>query len=83
MTSMVRPIRVCREALLDMILSAIGCFMLSHCFRLIAAEREGMETTIPGIIGHAGDPLVYVGAALILLAVAAKESPELIGAGRM
>ena len=83
MTSMVRPMRACREAALDMFLSATGCFILSHCFRLLAAEREGMEATIPGIVGQAGNPLMYVGAALILLAVAPNESPVLLGAGRI
>ena len=42
-----------------------------------------MEATIPGIVGQAGNPLMYVGAALILLAVAPNESPVLLGAGRI
>jgi hypothetical protein len=65
----------------DLFLSAVGCFVLRRCFRLIAEGRDGPETgaTVVGM-GQARDPLAYVGAALILLALAANEQPGLIRA---
>ena len=48
---------------------------------MVAEGRDGTETgaTVVGI-GQARDPLAYVGAALILLALAANEQPEMIRA---
>jgi len=78
-TSMAIRIRTYRAIIWDLFLSAIGCFVLRHCFRLIAEGKDGPETpeTIVAI-GQARDPLAYVGAALILLALAANEQPALI-----
>ena len=74
MTSLFSHIRAYRAAVWDMFLSAIGCFVLRRCFRLIAAERDGMTTKASAVAyEEVHDPLVYVGAALILLAVAANE----------
>ena len=65
----------------DLFLSAVGCFVLRYCFQLVADRGEGAETnTIAHAIGQARDPLVYVGAAFILLALATKEQPGLIRA---
>ena len=65
----------------DLFLSAVGCFVLRRCFRLVAVGRDGQETGATAVgIGQARDPLAYVGAALILLAIAANEQPEMIRA---
>jgi hypothetical protein len=65
----------------DLFLSAVGCFVLRRCFRLVAVGRDGQETGVTAVgIGQARDPLAYVGAALILLAIAANEQPEMIRA---
>ena len=65
----------------DLFLSAVGCFVLRRCFRLVAEERDGQETGATAVgIGQARDPLAYVGAALILLALAANEQPGMIRA---
>ena len=43
--------------------------------------RDGQETGATAVgRGQARDPLAYVGAALILLAIAANEQPEMIRA---
>ena len=63
----------------DLFLSAVGCFVLRRCFRLVAEGGDGSEAKATEVsIGQARDPLAYVGAALILLAVAANEPPGLI-----
>jgi hypothetical protein len=63
----------------DLFLSAIGCLVLRRCFRLVAEGGDGPETKATACaIGQARDPLAYVGAALILLALAANEQPGLI-----
>ena len=65
----------------DLFLSAVGCFVLRRCYRLVAMGRDGQETGATAVgIGQARDPLAYVGAALILLAIAANEQPEMIRA---
>jgi hypothetical protein len=65
----------------DLFLSAVGCFVLRRCFRLVAGAGDGSETKATELsIGQARDPLAYVGAALILLAIAANEQPGLIPA---
>ena len=65
----------------DLFLSAVGCFVLRRCFRLVAVGRDGQETGATAVgIGQARDPLAYVGAALILLALAANEQPGMIRA---
>jgi len=65
----------------DLFLSAVGCFVLRRCFRLVAVGRDGQEIGATAVgIGQARDPLAYVGAALILLALAANEQPEMIRA---
>ena len=80
-TSIAGRIRTYKAILWDLLLSAVGCFVLRRRFRLVAEGRDGPETgtTVAGI-GQARDPLAYVGAALILLALAANEQPELIRA---
>ena len=65
----------------DLFLSAVGCFVLRGCFRVVADERGGTDARAnPGAIGQARDPLAYVGAALILLALAANEQPRRMSA---
>ena len=65
----------------DLFLSAVGCFVLRHCFRLVAEGGNGPGTKATECtIGQAHDPLAYVGASLILLALAANEQPGLIRA---
>ena len=80
-TSIASLIHTYCAILWDLILSAVGCFVLRRCFRMVAEGRDGTETgaTVVGI-GQARDPLAYVGAALILLALAANEQPEMIRA---
>jgi hypothetical protein len=65
----------------DLFLSAVGCFVLRRCFNLVAEGSDGPETK-PTVcaIGQARDPLAYVGAALILMALTANEQPGLIRA---
>ena len=47
----------------------------------VAVGRDGQEIGATAVgIGQARDPLAYVGAALILLAIAANEQPEMIRA---
>ncbi len=67
-----------------MFLSAIRLFILKCCFRLVAEGRVRLETktTVRGY-EPPRDPVVYVGAALILLALAASESPALMRAERI
>jgi len=56
----------------DMFLSAVGCFVWRRCFRMVAEGIDGPETRAISVgIGQARDPLAYVGAALVLLALAA------------
>ena len=77
-TSIACRIRSYGAILWDLFLSAVGCFVLSRCFRLVADGGEGPETEATACaIGQARDPLAYVGAALILLAVVANEQPAL------
>jgi hypothetical protein len=65
----------------DLFLSAVGCLVLRRCFRLVAEAGDGPETKATACaIGQARDPLVYVGAALILLALSSNEQPGLIRA---
>jgi hypothetical protein len=65
----------------DLFLSLVGCFVLRGCFRLVAEGREGPETMATACsIGQARDPLAYLDAALILLALGATEQPGLIRA---
>ena len=63
----------------DLFLSAVGCFVLRRCFRLVAEAGEDPERKGPFVaVGYARDPLAYVGAALILMALVANEEPGLI-----
>ena len=65
----------------DLLLSAVGCFVLRRCFSLVAERRDGLTMKATGCtLGQARDPLAYAGAALILLALSANEQPALIGA---
>ena len=80
-TSIASRIHTYFAILWDLFLSAVGCFVLRRCFRLVAEGRDGLETGATAVgIGQARDPLAYVGAALILLALAANEQPEMIRA---
>jgi len=80
-TSFVSRICTYRAIAWDLFLSAVGCFVLRRCYRLVAMGRDGQETGATAVgIGQARDPLAYVGAALILLAIAANEQPEMIRA---
>ena len=68
-----------RAILWDLFLSAVGCFVLRRCFRLVAEAGEDTERKGPFVaVGYARDPLAYVGAALILMALVANEEPGLI-----
>ncbi len=80
-TSIAERIRTYIAILWDLLLSAVGCFVLRRCFCLVAEGRDVPETgaTAAGI-GQARDPLAYMGTALILLALAANDQPELIRA---
>ena len=54
----------------DLFLSAVGCFVLRRCFRLVAEGGDGPKTKPAACaFGQARDPLTYAGAALILLAL--------------
>jgi hypothetical protein len=80
-TSIASRIHTYCAILWDLFLSAVECFVLRRCFRLVAEERDGQETGATAVgIGQARDPLAYVGAALILLALAANEQPGMIRA---
>jgi hypothetical protein len=78
-TSMANRIRTYRATMGDLLLSAVGCFILRRCFRLVADGGDGSETKATlCAFGQARDPLAYMGAALILLALAANDQPGLI-----
>ena len=65
----------------DLLLSAVGCFVLRQCFSLVAEKGDGLVIKATGgALGQARDPLAYAGAALILLALSADQQPTLIGA---
>jgi len=75
MFSIVSRIRACKVAVSDTFASAIGSLILRHCFHLVEEDRHDMKrNTIPNAIGHARDPVFYVGATLILLAFTANET---------
>ena len=79
--SIASRIRTYRAIIWDLFLSAVGCFVLRRCFRLVAEGGNGPETKATICpVGQARDPLAYVGAALILLALAGNEQPGLIHA---
>ena len=76
MTSVVSHLRSYVAVVWDVFLSAIGYFILRRCFHLVAAGRDGLETNaFDGAYEQPQDPLAYLGAALILLALAANEQP--------
>jgi hypothetical protein len=80
-TSIASRIRTYGATMRDLFLSAVGCFVLNRCLRLVAEGGDGPETKATAYaIGQARDPFAYVGAALILLALAANEQPGLIRA---
>jgi hypothetical protein len=78
-TSFVSRICTYRAIAWDLFLSAVGCFVLRYCFRLVAEGGDGPGTNgITWAVGQARDPLAHAGAALILLALATNEQPGLI-----
>ena len=78
-TSFVSRICTYRAIALDLFLSAVGCFVLRYCFRLVAEGGDGPGTNgMTCAIGQARDPLAYMGVVFILLALARKQQPELI-----
>jgi len=80
-TSIDSLIRTYGEIVWDLFLSAVGCFVLRRCFRLVAMGEDGPETKATTCaIGQAHDPLAFVGAALILPAVVANDHTWLIRA---
>ena len=80
-TVVVDNIRKYRAVILDIFLSAFGCFVLRRCFRLSAVRNDGPETNASiCTVDKARDPLAVMGAALILLAFAANEQPALMRA---
>jgi hypothetical protein len=73
-TSIAGRIRAYGAIMLELFLSAIGCFVLRRCFRFVAAGIDAPETkAVDGLVVQGRDPLVYVGGALILLALSANE----------
>jgi hypothetical protein len=75
-TSIASRILRYRAIMWDLFLSAVGCFVLRRCFQLVAERGNNSETKASEFsIGQPRDPLAYVGAALILLAIAANEQP--------
>jgi len=80
-TSIASRIRPYAEMLWDLFLSAFGCFVLRRCFRLIA-EGSDLQETVTNVValGHARDPIAYMRAALILMALAANDQPGLMRA---
>jgi hypothetical protein len=80
-TVVVDNIRKYRAVILDIFLSAFGCFVLRRCFRLVAGGRDDPGTNaLICTVDKARDPLAVMGAALILLAFAANEQPALMRA---
>ena len=80
-TSIASRIHTYRAIMSDLLLSAVGRFVLRRCFSLVAERRDGLTMKATGCtLGQARDPLAYAGAALILLALSANEQPALIGA---
>ncbi len=80
-TSIVRRIHTYRAIISDILLSAVGCFVLRRCFSVVAERGDGLAMKANGCgLDQARDPLAYAGAALILLALSANEQPALIGA---
>ena len=80
-TSIASRIHTYRAIMSDLLLSAVGCFVLRRCFSLVAERRDGLTMKATGCtLGQARDSLAYAGAALILLALSANEQPALIGA---
>lgn len=73
-TSIASCIRTYTAIFLNLCLSAFGCFVLMRCFRLVAEGIYGHETVKTVVAtGQARDPIAYVGAALILMALAASD----------
>jgi hypothetical protein len=83
MTSLVRRIRKLGAVMLDLFLSAVGCFVLMRCFHLVAAERESSRV-VESIRATGVDekPRAGIGAALFLLAYAMSEAPAVSRARR-
>jgi hypothetical protein len=80
-TSIPNRIHTYRAIMSDLILSAVGCFVLRRCFSFVAERGDDLAMNATGCsLGQARDPLAYAGAALILLALSANEQPALIGA---
>ncbi len=78
-TSIASRILRYRAIMWDLLLSAVGCFVLRRCFQLVAEEGDCLEAKATEFsFGQARDPLAYAGTALILLALAANEQPGLI-----
>jgi hypothetical protein len=77
--SIASRIRTYRAIMWDLFLSAVGCFVLRLCFRFVAEGGDGPETKATACsMGQAHDLLAYMGAGLILLALAANKQPGLI-----
>jgi hypothetical protein len=68
--------RTYRSGICDLFLSAVGCFVLRRCFRLVAEGREWPEPKVSvRTKEEACYPAAGMGAALILLASAASDEP--------
>jgi hypothetical protein len=71
-TSIASRIHSYRAIMSDLLLSTVGCFVLRRCFSLVAERGDGLAMKATGCaLGQARDPLAYVGAGLILLALSA------------
>jgi hypothetical protein len=67
-TSIPGRVRTYKAIMWDLSLSAVGCFVSRNYFRLVA--EGGTQTKVPIVaMGQSRDPLTYVGAALIPLAL--------------
>lgn len=83
MTSLVRRTRKLGAVMLDLFLSAVGCFVLMRCFRLVAIERENSRTVKSRrFVGTERNPSAGIGSAFFLLAYAMSEVPAVNRAHR-
>lgn len=75
MTNLVRRTPKLGAVMLDLFLSAVGCFVLMRCFRSITAERESSHAVESiGAAGTVGKPGARIAAALFLMAYALSEA---------
>jgi hypothetical protein len=82
-TSKISRTRIYRAGLWNLFFSAVECFVLRRCFRVVAKGKDGSETNASvHTRGTACNPVAGMGPALILLAFAATDPPALMCAPR-